>query len=276
MHALAIALLAVASMIEGETIDAETGRTVDGASIELRQLDGGTRRASKSNVGRPGGIQIGGIPDGRYSLTFTHDGYERATLTVDVPRQAQLGSVRMKRLPRAPRCRETAIARAEAEELAIVAAAVAFMGRAQRNWWSNPEPVDGFHFPTELLLLDETLPVPFDDVADGRVKTLRAKPLWKAFRTRAAERRSLRGMETPPRVRLACGESIESAMPQVVIRTWPRASQVIAASLPAIVGNEALVYVATRYDEEGFVVYLDRAGGAWKARWHVQVSPAGC
>lgn len=262
--------------IEGDTIDAETGRVVNGADLEVRQLEASARVDGfrvKSNVGHGGGIQISQLPSGRYSLSFSAEGYAPKTLTIDVPRQARLGEVRLQPVSRAIAC-ERKIARADDEDLPVIAAAIRFMAAAKPDWWKNPEPVPGFEFPTELLLLDETVIVPFDDLSLGRVKTLRRKPLWQAFSERASERRSIDGMETPHRIRLACG--VQDEPPSALIRKYPKASLAISASLPGILGDEALVYVAVHSVDEGFVVYLERAGGGWKARWHVQVWPAGC
>jgi hypothetical protein len=270
-----LALLLIAGdlhMIEGDTIDAETGRAVDGVDLEVT---GPRVLRVKSNVGHPGGVQISQLPAGRYTLVFSHDGYERKRMVIDVPREAKLGPILLQPKPRTANCPESKVAPADEADLPIIAAAIRFVTSAQREWWKNPDRIEGFDFPTELLLLDETLAVPFDDLSLGRVKTLRGKPLWRVFRERATLRRSIRALGAPERIRLVC-DIDETAPPFALIRRYPKASLAISASVPAVLDDEALVYVVAHYYEEGFVVYLQRAEGVWKARWHVQVAPSGC
>jgi hypothetical protein len=260
--------------IEGGTIDAWTGRVVDGADIDVRQLQASVcvdRFRVKSNVGRGGGIQISQLPAGRYELRFSMDGYAPRRMVVDVPRQASLGEIRLRPVSRAYVCPEPKIAAAEPGELPVIAAAIRYAATVRKGWWTNPEPVPGFAVTTELLLRDETVAVPFEQLDLDRVTTLRGKPLWQVFRGRAGGRRSIRAIEPPDRIRVACDINDES--PSILIRRYPKASLAISASLPGIAGDEALVYVAAPYLDEGFVVYLQRDGGAWKARWHVQLRP---
>ena len=256
--------------VEGQAIDAVTGRPIDGADIEVR--GNGERFERKADVGYAGGIQIFELAAGRYTLTFTGKGHDSKRIEINVPRELQLGEVGLKPLERAIECPRQ-IETASEDEVAAIAEAVRFVSAEQRHWWTNPERMTGFDFETELLLISETHPVDFTVLDLGRIKTLRKTPLWRAFIKTAHKKKTIAG-QMPRRIRIVC--SVEAANPTALIRTWPKAANAIAASVPAIEGNEALVYVVQLYDGEGFVVYLQRADGAWKARYAVQVSPTGC